>query len=104
MLQHMQIMVLRVAPIDPGHPAINLFCIYIDARAFNTSDDPLVAVLHKWGHFHLLTETHIGHECELQTQVMQLRLLPSGTDAVALLKLRGEARSLAGFDTDNART
>ena len=59
MLQHIQIMVLRVAAIDPGHAEINLLCVYIDASAFNPSDDALVAVLHKWRHFRLLGEAQV---------------------------------------------
>ena len=59
MLQHIQIMVFRVATIDPGHAAINLLCVYIDAGAFNPGDDALVAVFHKWGDFRLLVEAQI---------------------------------------------
>src|SRR3954447_650367 len=53
-------MVLGVASINPGHPTIHLFCVGIDAGAFNASDDALVAVLYKWGDFRLLVEAQIG--------------------------------------------
>ena len=35
----------------PRRAAIDLLCVYIDAGAFNQSDDALVAVLHEGGDF-----------------------------------------------------
>ena len=52
-------MILCIAPIHPSHAAINLLCIYIDARAFDARDEALLAVLHERGDFRLFAETHI---------------------------------------------
>ena len=60
MLQHIQIMVLRVPPIYPCHAAIDLLCIRIYTGAFNPRDDALITVLHERGDFRLFAEAQIG--------------------------------------------
>jgi hypothetical protein len=52
-------MVLGISAIHPGHASINLFCIGINAGAFDTSYDSLITVLYTWGDFGLLVEAQI---------------------------------------------
>ena len=59
MLQHIQVMVLRVPPVYPCHAMIDLLCIRISTGAFNPYD-ALITVLHERGDFRLFAEAQGG--------------------------------------------